>query len=184
MSSALQTESTKLRNENCTIHAKRTPIDIVIFKIFKIKWPKSEEKINFGGRWVWLSESSPTQTSWCWHGGGPTFAARLRPPVEGSVCCEEGRPPYTILWLYHHEAFRSLCCKWTSFILSRLCPKRKLLRDSSSNSYRTEVTLSLPEVKSPGEVRTELRYGFIELSRSYREKGAGVSGYGEKSMSG
>ena len=49
MSSALQTESTKLQNENCTMHAKRTPINIVIFKIFKIKWPKSEEKINFGG---------------------------------------------------------------------------------------------------------------------------------------
>ena len=27
------------------------PINIVIFKIVKIKWPKSEEKINFGGRW-------------------------------------------------------------------------------------------------------------------------------------
>ena len=70
MSSALQTESTKLRNENCTIHAKRIPINIVIFKIFKIKWPKSEEKINFGDRWVWLSESSPTQnfmvTAWPW----------------------------------------------------------------------------------------------------------------------
>ena len=22
--------------------------------IFKIKWPKSEEKLNFGGRWVWV----------------------------------------------------------------------------------------------------------------------------------
>ena len=37
---------------------------------------------------------------------------------------------------------------------SRLCPERKLLSDSSSNPYRTEVTLSLPEVKSPGEIRT------------------------------
>ena len=52
MSSALQTESTKLRNENCTIHVKRTHINIVIFNILKIKWPKSEEKMNFGGRWV------------------------------------------------------------------------------------------------------------------------------------
>ena len=49
MSSALQTESTKLQNENCTIHAKRTPVNIVTFKIFKIKWPKSEEKINLWG---------------------------------------------------------------------------------------------------------------------------------------
>ena len=52
MSSALQTECTKLQNENCTIHAKWTPINIVIFKIFQIKWPKAEEKINFGGGWV------------------------------------------------------------------------------------------------------------------------------------
>ena len=62
MSSALQTESTKLRNENCTIHEKRTRINnILIFNIFQIKWTKSEEKINYRGRWVWLSESSPTQ---------------------------------------------------------------------------------------------------------------------------
>ena len=45
-------------------------MNILIFNIFRIKWPKSEEKINFGGRWVWLSESSPTQnfvvTAWPW----------------------------------------------------------------------------------------------------------------------
>ena len=23
--------------------------------IFKIKWPKSKEKLNFGGRWVWVT---------------------------------------------------------------------------------------------------------------------------------
>ena len=70
MNSALQTESTKLRNENCTIHVKRSRMNILIFNIFKIKWPKSEEKINFGGRWVWVPESSPTQnfvvTAWPW----------------------------------------------------------------------------------------------------------------------
>ena len=38
---------------------------------------------------------------------------------------------------------------------SRFCPERKFLGGSSSNSYRTEVTLSLPEVKSPGEVKTK-----------------------------
>ena len=38
---------------------------------------------------------------------------------------------------------------------SRLCPERKLLSDSSSNSYRNEVMLSLPEAKSSGEVRTK-----------------------------
>ena len=70
MSSALQTESTKLRNENCTIHVKTTRINILNFNIFKIRWQKSDEKINFGGRWVWLSGSSPTQnfvvTAWPW----------------------------------------------------------------------------------------------------------------------
>ena len=40
-------------------------------------------------------------------------------------------------------------------LFSRLCPEQKLLSDSSSTSYRTEVTLSLPEVKSPEEVRTK-----------------------------
>ena len=31
--------------------------------IFKIKWPKSEEKLNFGGRWVWvpMNPSPPKQ---------------------------------------------------------------------------------------------------------------------------
>ena len=30
--------------------------------IFKIKWPKSEEKLNFEGRWVWVSMNpSPPQ---------------------------------------------------------------------------------------------------------------------------
>ena len=71
MSSAQQTEYTKLRNENCTIHIKRTSINnILLFSIFKIEWPKSEKKLNFGGRWVWLSEPSPTQnfvvTPWPW----------------------------------------------------------------------------------------------------------------------
>ena len=37
MNSALQTESTKLRNGNCTIHLKRTRMEILIFNIFKIK---------------------------------------------------------------------------------------------------------------------------------------------------
>ena len=30
--------------------------------IFKIKWPKSEEKLNFGGRWVWVP-MNPTPQS-------------------------------------------------------------------------------------------------------------------------
>ena len=87
MNSAQQTESTKLRNENCTIHIKRTRIsNILIFSIFKIKWPKSEEKLNFGGRWVWLSEPSPTQnfvvTPWPWpHLCRPAAAASAGRPL-------------------------------------------------------------------------------------------------------
>ena len=27
--------------------------------MFQIKWPKSEGKTNFGGRWFWVSESVP-----------------------------------------------------------------------------------------------------------------------------
>ena len=81
MSTALQTESTKLRKENCTTYVKKTRINnIFIFNIFKIKWPESEEKMNFGGRWVWLSESPSTQnfvvTAWPWpHLRRPAAAA-------------------------------------------------------------------------------------------------------------
>ena len=34
--------------------------------IFEIKWPKSEEKLNFGGRWVWMpmNPSPPNKTWW------------------------------------------------------------------------------------------------------------------------
>ena len=38
---------------------------------------------------------------------------------------------------------------------SRLCPERKLLSDSSSNSYRSDFMLSQSEVNSPGELRTK-----------------------------
>ena len=64
MSSALQTESTKLRNENCTIHVKRTPINIMIVKIFRIKWPKSEEKIILGVGGFGCLNPHPLKTSW------------------------------------------------------------------------------------------------------------------------
>ena len=30
--------------------------------IFKIKWPKSEEKLNFGGRWDWVPMNPSPQT--------------------------------------------------------------------------------------------------------------------------
>ena len=34
--------------------------------ILKIKWPKSEENLNFGGRWVWvpMNPSPPKKISW------------------------------------------------------------------------------------------------------------------------
>ena len=31
--------------------------------IFKMKWPKSEEKLNFGGRWVWVPMNPSPQTN-------------------------------------------------------------------------------------------------------------------------
>ena len=31
-----------------------THFDFEFFNIFKIKWPKSEEKLHFWGRWVWV----------------------------------------------------------------------------------------------------------------------------------
>ena len=35
---------------------------------FKISWPKSEEKMNFGGRWVWMptayESDPPIKMSW------------------------------------------------------------------------------------------------------------------------
>ena len=64
MSSALLTESTKLRNENCTINVKRTHINIVICNIFKIQWPKSEEKIYFGVGGFGCLNPYPLKTSW------------------------------------------------------------------------------------------------------------------------
>ena len=33
------------------------------FKIFKIKWPKSQEKSEFGGRWVWRMRIHPPPQS-------------------------------------------------------------------------------------------------------------------------
>ena len=39
--------------------------NFVFFTIFKIKWPKSEEKLNFGGRWVWVPMNPSPQTKVC-----------------------------------------------------------------------------------------------------------------------
>ena len=33
--------------------------------IFKTKYPKSEEKLHFGSRWVCVFESAPTQSKLC-----------------------------------------------------------------------------------------------------------------------
>ena len=96
MSSALQTESTKMRKENYTIHVKKTRINnIFSFNIFKIKWPKSGEKINFGGRWVWLSKSSSTP------GADPAGGLRGSEPLpndKGRSCAEGAEAPISILF--------------------------------------------------------------------------------------
>ena len=47
-----------------------TYYSFAFLNIFKIKWPKSEGKLNFGGRWVWVPSlcigppPPPTKTSW------------------------------------------------------------------------------------------------------------------------
>ena len=49
---------------------------LFIFKIFKIKWPKSEEKSEFESRWVWQTRIHPPPPS-------QNFAAApLVPPFE------------------------------------------------------------------------------------------------------
>ena len=66
------------------------PPEIVIFKlfqhltqsfrflrIFKIKWPKSEEKQECGGRWVWRARIRPPP-QWKLRGGATWCAARAK----------------------------------------------------------------------------------------------------------
>ena len=66
---------------------------------------------------------------------------------------------------------------------SRLCPERKLLSDSSSNPYRTEVTFVTARGQvARGAKNKKLRYGFIKISCSYRQKGTAASAYGENKI--
>ena len=45
------------RNYDISVSFFSTQVDI-----FKIKWPKSEEKLNFGGTWVWVPMNPSPQT--------------------------------------------------------------------------------------------------------------------------
>ena len=84
----------------------------VFSNIFKIKWPKSEEKLNFGGRWVWVSNvyesDPPINISWRrpWTVGHPIYHV----PISSVWCFKcaffctcslraEDRTP-TKLWHY------------------------------------------------------------------------------------
>ena len=42
---------------------KRRHTFFAFSNIFQIRWPKSEEKLNFGGRWIWvpMNPTSPNQ---------------------------------------------------------------------------------------------------------------------------
>ena len=183
MSSALQTESTKLRNENCTIYVKRTRINnILIFNIFKIKWPKSEEKINVGRRWVWLSESSPTQnfvvTPWPWpHLCRPAAAASANPEsglepnrVPSRVSSLESSPSRSDAWAepnrassHAEQGFESIK---SSFELSWAKPR--VPTQTEPNGARAEPSRAEPSLAESGvlsqvESGTEPRH---ELSRA------------------
>ena len=63
--------------------------------IFKIKWPKSEEKLNFGDRWVWLP-MNPSPPNIIFVAAPLTWTPRTEPP---DASCTDPRallywPPY------------------------------------------------------------------------------------------
>ena len=72
--------------------------------IFKIKWPKSEEKLNFGGSWVWVPMNpSPPQTK---HRGDASGAY-----CETSCCISGFQPRLT---LYSRTSLCSSFAGWFS----------------------------------------------------------------------
>ena len=56
--------------------------------IFKTKWPKSEEKLNFVGRWVWVPMIPPPPPQSKIRGDAP--GCRLRPAEPGKVHLASG----------------------------------------------------------------------------------------------
>ena len=55
------------RNYDVSVFFLHTYANFALLNIFKMKWPKSEEKLNFWGRWVWVPiNPSPPQKKNIW----------------------------------------------------------------------------------------------------------------------
>ena len=53
----------------------------IFSNMFEIKWPKSEEKLNFGGRWVWVPMNPSPQNKACWRRPCPSpCSLPIKPP--------------------------------------------------------------------------------------------------------
>ena len=61
--------------------------NFVFSTIFKIKWPKSEEKPNFRGRWVWVPINPYPRTKLC--GDAPGCGCHANCHI-GSACYPQG----------------------------------------------------------------------------------------------
>ena len=62
--------------------------------IFKIKWPKSEERLNFGGRWVWMPVDPSPQTKLRGDATGEIIDKRLDYMMILSVGVKGRVPPF------------------------------------------------------------------------------------------
>ena len=59
--------------------------NLAFYTIFKIKWPKFEEKLNFWGRWVWVPMNpSPLKQNFV---ATPLFSHHRRSPSAGGQIC-------------------------------------------------------------------------------------------------
>ena len=90
-------------NLDISVHFFLKRIKNQLFNICKIKWPKSEEKLNFGGRWAWLPiNPPPPPIKILWH------PFPLDPPLwaKAQYHCRYTIPPYHCIPYhcipYHH----------------------------------------------------------------------------------
>ena len=66
--------------------------------IFKTKWPKSEEKLNFGGRWVWVPTTPTPQSKTRGDAPGSNSVILGERPLQGErshfggQLCAQGKP--------------------------------------------------------------------------------------------
>ena len=53
------------RNDDISVYFFLGTYESIVFSNLLKKWSKSEEKLNFGGRWAWvLMNPSPKKTLW------------------------------------------------------------------------------------------------------------------------